>query len=68
MTSVRFNIVFTLQCITHRNQRYCTCITISQSNFASKEKPKKQDVMRNPFQAKNINDSMFIEDLSKWHQ
>jgi tRNA G26 N,N-dimethylase Trm1 len=27
-----------------------------------------RDEMRNPFWAKNINDSMFIEDLVRWHQ
>jgi hypothetical protein len=36
---------------------------ISQSNITSKAKPEIWDGTRSPFWAKNINNSMFIEDL-----
>jgi hypothetical protein len=41
---------------------------IMESNVALKVKPEIQDVIRSPFQAKHINDIMFIEDLSNIHQ
>ena len=37
---------------------------ISQrNNITSKAKPEMPESMRNPFRAKHLNDSMFIEDL-----
>jgi hypothetical protein len=40
---------------------------ISQTNITSKTNPEIWDMMRSPFQAKYINDSMFIKDLLRWH-
>jgi len=41
---------------------------MSQSSITSKAKPKMPDTMRSLFQGKHIHDSMFFEDLSRWHQ
>lgn len=38
---------------------------ISQSNITSKVNPKVQDVMRNSFGAKHINNSIFIRGFGK---
>ena len=41
---------------------------ISHSNITSKVKSEVWDAMRNPFQAKHIQDNMFIRDLVTWQQ
>jgi len=44
-------------------------ICFARMNFSEQShiKGRARDAMRNPFRAKHINDSMFIEDLLMWH-
>ena len=61
--------IITLSWYAYQSERFIIYYRlISQSSITSKVKAKMLDAIRSQFQAKHVNDSMFMEDLSMQRQ